>query len=120
MGRCDDGSDECFDSPTLPQAAAVKGIGRMVAIYPIKIHVSLKEKEIGNRATFSFSRTCNVPRLVLKLPARKIALLNVKFLVAEDDTAFEDLLLGLPVLHHLRIDTRTLLKQKWSSLDGTD
>lgn len=118
MGRCDDGSDESIVSPTLAQAAVVKGIGRMTAIAPIKIQVALKET--GNPATFSFSRTWQVPRLVLKLSAGKMALLNVTFLVADDDTACEDLLLGLPVLRHLGIDSRTLLEQKWSSLDGTD
>lgn len=49
-----------------------------------------------------------------------MALLTVTFLVANDDTACEDLHIALPVLRHLRIDSRTLLEQKWSALFGTD
>ena len=49
-----------------------------------------------------------------------MALKNISFLVADDSTTCEDMLIGLPVLQHLRVDTRTLLEDKISSLDGTD
>lgn len=117
-GRCDDGSDESIVSPSLAQAAAIKGIGRMSSIPPVKIQVALKDSD--SAATFTFSRTWLVPRVVLKLSSGHMALLNVTFLVADDETACEDLLLGLPVLRHLGIDSRTLLERQWSSLDGTD
>lgn len=108
MGRCDDGSDESISSPALAQAAVLKVIGRMTAIAPVHIQVSLKDS--GKPATFTFSRTWLVPRLVLQLSAGHMALLNVTFLVADDDTACKDLLVGLPVLRHLGIDVRCLRK----------
>lgn len=39
-------------------------------------------------------------------------------LVADDCLAAEYLLIGLPVLKHLGIDTKTLLEQKRNLLDG--
>lgn len=42
------------------------------------------------------------------------------FLVADANLAVEDLLIGLPVLQHLDIDTKTLLEQKRDVLDGFD
>lgn len=49
-----------------------------------------------------------------------MALVNVLVFVVDDETACEDLLVGLVVLHHLDIDFRTLLEQKWTKPDGTD
>ena len=45
---------------------------------------------------------------------------NVTFLVAEDDLACEELIIGLPVLRHLQVDTHTLLKENRPVLDGAD
>lgn len=70
--------------------------------------------------SFTFSRTLNVPLLVLQLSAGQMALLNVIFLVSDDETAFENLLSVLPVLRNLVIDSRTHLEQNWSSLYGND
>lgn len=118
MERCDDSSDESFVSPSLVQTVIVKVIGIMASIAPMKIHVTLKKT--GSPATSSFSCTWHVPRLLFKLAARQMALINIIFLVADNDTACEDLLIGLPVLRHLGIGSSTLLQQKWSSLDCTD
>lgn len=48
-----------------------------------------------------------------------MALLNITLFVTNYDTVCEDLLLGFPVLLDLGIDSRTLLQQNWSSLNGT-
>lgn len=40
-----------------------------------------------------------------------MALMNVTFLVADDETVCEDLLLGFPVLRYLGVDFPTLLEQ---------
>lgn len=119
-GRCDDGSDDSIVSPRLAQAAVVKGIGRMSAIPPVHLRVALQESE--KTAKFSFSRKWTVPRLVLELSSGRMALLNITFLVADDELDCEDLLVGLPVLQHLGIDTRTLtlLERNWNTLSGTD
>ena len=49
-----------------------------------------------------------------------LALVNVTFLVADDELAAEDLLIGLPILQHLGIDSKSLLEQKRDLLDGVD
>lgn len=49
-----------------------------------------------------------------------MTLLNVSFLVADNEIACEDLLVGLPVLRHLGTDFRTLLERNWSTLHVTD
>lgn len=57
---------------------------------------------------------------MLKLSASRLALANVSFLVDDDDLSCENLLVGFPVLHHLGIDSSTLLERSWVTLDGTD
>lgn len=90
----------------------------MTAIDPVQLRVALQESEEAPR--FSFSRKWTVPRLVLQLSSGRMALLNITSLVADDHLACEDLLVVLPVLQHLGIDTRTLLERNWNTLSGTD
>lgn len=90
----------------------------MKAIPAVRIPVALKDS--GESGTFKFSRTGMVPGLVLKLSSGRMALRNVSFLVADDETACEELLVGLPVLRHLGIDSRRLLEQNWNNPDGTE
>lgn len=71
-------------------------------------------------ATFPFSSNCHVPHLVPKRCAIRIALLNITFLVPDDDTRREHIIFGLTVRRHIGIDLRTLLDRKWSALEGTD
>lgn len=118
MDCCDDGSDESIASPSLVQVAFLKGNGRVKAITPVHIQVALKNS--GEPSPFRFSRTGAVSRLILQLFAKRMVLLNVPFLIADDETAFKDLLIGFPVLRHLGANSRTLLEQKWTKLDGTD
>lgn len=49
------------------------------------------------------------PRTVLPLSSGNLALRNVKFLVADNDVSFENLLFALSVLHHLQVDTGIVL-----------
>lgn len=49
-----------------------------------------------------------------------MALKNIRYLLSDDPTTCEDLLIGLPVLCHLHVDTRTLLEDNTTSLHGTD
>lgn len=117
-GRSDDGSDDTIASPRLVEKAVLKGIGRFEAIPPVSIQVALTDA--GPAQTFNLSRKWTVPRLVLELSSGRMALRNVAFLVADDDLAFEDVLIGLPILQHLQIDSRTLLERNRAVLDGTD
>lgn len=56
----------------------------------------------------------------MHLAADKRALLKMTVYVADDDLSLGDLIIGRPVLKHLCVDTRTLLEQNRSALDGTD
>ena len=117
-GRCDDGADDTIVSPKIAEQAAIEGIGKMSRIKPVVLQVALTDG--GKPQTFTMSRTWTCPRVILHLAAGKLALLNVKFLVADGDLATGDLIIGLPVLRHLKVDTRTLLERNRKSLDGTD
>lgn len=59
-------------------------------------------------------------RIVLLLSFGHLAVVNVPYLVADEDLTSDDLLVGRSVFHHLRIDPRTLLEEERSILDGTD
>lgn len=68
----------------------------------------------------SFSSTWSRPRTALHLAAGKIVLINVAFLVPDDDLTSEDLFIRKPVLHHLQVETRTLPENNRATLDVSD
>ena len=117
-GRCDDGPDDTIVSPKIAEQAAIECIGKMSRIKPVVLQVALTDG--GKPQTFTMSRTWICPRLILHLAAGKLALLNVKFLVADGELATEDLIIGKPVLQHLKVDTSTLMERNRKPLDGTD
>lgn len=119
-GRCDDGCDDSITSSTAAEAAVGKGIGKMVSIAPMRLQVPLKRGQDDKAQTFTFSHTWTAPRTIMHLSSGQLALSNVKFLVSDDALVSEDLLIGLPVLEHLQVETRTLLERNRSALDGAD
>ncbi len=66
-GRCDDGSDDSIVCPSVAEAAALRGIGRIKAIRTVRIKVAL-EKE-GTSPECTFSRCWSVPECILQLRA---------------------------------------------------
>lgn len=66
-----------------------------------------------------FSRVWKVTRLLLESFACYLDLRNVTFLVADTELACDDLFIGIKVLLHICIDSRTFLERKKSMLDGT-
>lgn len=56
--------------------------------------------------------------MVMQLASGQLCLAKISFLVPDDDKAFEKIIFGLPVLRHLQVDTRTLLENNRSALDG--
>lgn len=52
----------------------------------------------------------------MDLASEQLALANVTILIAENDLACDDLLIGLPILCHLLVDTRTLLERNHAAL----
>ena len=119
IGRCDDGSDENLATPPVAERAALKGIGEIQAIDTVRLQVALSQKDEEPRM-YAFSRAWSVPTTVLNLSSGRLALKNLRFLIPDDAVASEDMLIGRPVLRHLRVDTKTLLEERVSSLDGTD
>ena len=117
-GRCDDRSDDSIVSPSLAEKAALSGIGKITAIKTTHLSVALKLNT--EPQSFAFSRTWQAPRTVLQLPSGSLALANITFLIADNDLACEDLLIGRPVLRHLRVDTETLLDNNRFALNGAD
>ncbi len=116
-GRCDDGSDDTIVSSKIAEQAAMDGIGKISRITPVKIQVDLSAG--GEAQELSFYTTWTCPRIFLHLAAGQLALFNVRFLVADGVLSSGDLIVGLPVLQHLKVDNRTLLEKDRASLDGT-
>lgn len=54
------------------------------------------------------------------LISQKLALSDIIFLVLDDELDTEELLTGLLLLRHMKMDTRTLLDLSRSLLDGMD
>lgn len=53
-------------------------------------------------------------------PVRNLASQNITFLLCDDQLASEELLIGLPVLHHLKVDNHTILEFNFANLIKTD
>lgn len=101
-GRCDDGSDNSILSPKITEAVAIKSIGKISAIQKIFLAGPLKKGTTDSAECFSLSRTWNVPRNILHLASGILALMNISFLVADDDLACKDLPIGRPVFQNLQ------------------
>lgn len=103
-------------STPLAEKSALQGIGKIPVISPVHLRVTLRR---GDHAqSFSFSRTWTAPSTVLHLRSCQLALLKLAFQIKDDDLECEDLFIGRPVLHHLKVDTKTLLESNRSVLDG--
>lgn len=111
-------SDESIVLTTLAEGAVVQGNGRMIAIKIVRFKVAHKSGEDPQSCSFSRSWTC--PRSVMNLATGQLALGNVTFLVANADLACKPLIIGLPVLKHLQVDTPTPLDNNRAVLDGAN
>lgn len=58
--------------------------------------------------------------MALYLEAFLLALLKVKYLLADVDQKIGDLIIGLLVLRHLHVDMMTLLESNCASMDKKD
>lgn len=106
--RADDGADESNVSSRAVERPVLNGIGKIKKIFAVMLQVALKD---GSDATkFTLPQTSTAPRTVLKLSIVALALLSIEHLVTDPDIAVGDLLIYLPVLRHLSVDTKTLLE----------
>ncbi len=69
---------------------------------PVTLIVALK-KDSGAHE-FTFSRFWVVPRTILKLASGKLGIMNISFIAADEELAAESILIGHPVVQHMRID----------------
>ena len=118
LARCDDGSDDSLVCPTLAEPAALSGIGRIRAIEPVKLKVALHRRD--EKVEFSFSRQWIVPNTILQLRTGSMGIQNMSFLISDDRLTGEPLIIGRPALQHMRVDTKTLLEERYSELNGID
>lgn len=84
------------------------------------LNVSLIKTNNGTLDIFLFARACTVPSTVLHLFADQVVLNNIQYLVTDNSTTFEDLLIELSFLRHLRVVKRMLFEDKIGSKHGTD
>lgn len=69
---------------------------------------------------FSFGRMWAASRTTLHFLVDQLCLANVTYLVTDEDLASDKLLLGMPVLQNLQVETRTSLESMRAVLDGAD
>lgn len=117
-GQYDDGSDDSLASRSITEQYVVSGVGTLEKISPITLQVALKR--VKDAQSFKFSRRWHIPRTTLHLFSGKLAVMNVTFLVDDDEFASEGLIVDRPILEHMNIDTKTLLKSNRAALDGID
>lgn len=76
-------------------------------------------KDVDSSHEFIFRRTWTTPRTVFLLSAGPLALVNMTYLVTDADLASEGLHVALPVLQHLVVDTKTVVKNNGESVIGS-
>lgn len=117
-GRADGGSDESIVSAQVAERAVIKRVGKTRMINPITLRVALRTDMDAQK--FTFLRAWTLTRTVLSLSPDSFALLNERYLVADASLAAEDMLISLPVLCHLDVDGKTLLKERRGLLNGSN
>lgn len=117
-GCTGDGSDKSIVSSKFVERAVFDGIEKMTKMDKSMLQVALRDAD--RTQSFTSSRTWTPPRTVPNLAAGSLALVGVTFLVLDADFAVKNLLVGLPVLQHLGIDTKTLLEQRRDVIDGAN
>lgn len=105
-------------SPSTSEGAVLPGIGNTTPIETIRLYVALQTVEKPD--AFSFSRKWTEPRTIIHLATGQLALSNITFLIADEELARKDLLIGFPVLQYLQVNTRTLFERNHSQLDDAD
>lgn len=74
---------------------------------PICMQVALRKGDSAE--SFKFSSSCTAAQNFLQLPSGQLELINVTFLVTNDELSCEEFLIGHPVLENINVDTNTLL-----------
>lgn len=113
-----DSSDARRESSLLTVLTERRVIGEIKAIDSVDLQVALKSGQ--NDQAFKISKELIVLRNILHLYSGHVKLRSIRFLVADEELAAEELLIGLTVLSHLKMDTSMLLEATRPELDGID
>lgn len=116
--RYDDGRDESIVSPKLVKNAVLRKVVPMTAIKAVRLRVVIKASEDAQSLTLCRSRTFS--RTVVNPESRQLALINVVFLVTDDELVRELLIIRLSVSHYLHVEKFTLLENNRAVIDGPD
>lgn len=118
MRRCDDRSEENIANVSVAEKAVLKGVSSLEFISKMRVQVTLKKER--ESAEYSFSRVPAVASTALHLSVGQLAQNNMMLLVAEIMVESEDLLIGLPFICQLQVETKKLLEENIFALNGTD
>lgn len=114
--RVDDGSHKTMPSSKLVTNCILSGIGNVSKIQPVTIGVELNENSEAINVTFS--KMWTVARNFLRLTVRRLAYVDVNFLVPDDSLEDDYVLPGLPMLKHLIIYNEKILEKTVHNLGG--
>lgn len=116
IAPCDDDSDDIIASCMVSKGAALRIIGKLTSIEPVYIQVALSSGESAE--SFKFFLSCNFPLNILHFGAWTANL--SEYYVSEGDIYCAYIMIGLPVLRHLDVDTKILLEPSHAALNCAD
>lgn len=105
-------------SPQLAEHAVLEGIGKLTTRHNLLLNVAIT-KDVYVQS-FNLSRSRTMPGYVLNISTGQLALVSITLPVSNDELAWEELLIGRPVLLYLQVDTKTLLDSNHVISDETD
>ena len=118
-GRFDDGSDDTLASASVAERAAKQNIGTLQPIPRTTLSMPVTSTS-QPPSTFTCSRKWIVPRTMIEVASGNLCLLNIAYMVVDGELSTEDVLIGRPILEHLRIDTNTLILSNYDRINNTD
>lgn len=111
----DGGADESLISTSVAENAIRLGIGAIREIPPV--FLKGPGKKANQTPPYFFSRIYSAPWVVVHLAVGRLAMVNVKLLVVDNELD-PDLYIGRPVLRHMQeVDIKSMLEQNCSALD---
>lgn len=116
--RSDEGSHKIIVSKAFAHRTVLNRIEKLNNIELIKLQVVSKDET--NTKAFSVPKTWSVPRMILQLTKGPLALINVTLLLLDKELAEEDILIVLPMLQRLVIDTKSMPEHKRDVIDCID
>lgn len=105
--RCDDGVVKSLVLPRVVEGCPLLVVGKVSVVKTKSPNCIRKDSTL---IKCPFLRTWMKQRYILHLSSGNLVLRYMTFLVADNELVCEDLLNGLPILQHLKVDKRTMLE----------